>query len=168
MNEKNKTYNSEENEMEIPEVLKNVNKSSLFPVPEKYFDGLPSKIQERVFAKDQKSVRMRTFPGLVQKRILIPVVSMFFIVALFFIFNRDKGFNDEYQFTGINLEETMDQYPEFFEDMDEYTMIEVLITSSDNMDDPASAIWSDSSITNQEILDYFDEENIDVEYLYNL
>lgn len=54
MNEKNKTYNSEENEMEIPEVLKNVNKSSLFPVPEKYFDGLPSKIQERVFAKIKK------------------------------------------------------------------------------------------------------------------
>lgn len=167
MSKKDKTYHSNENMMEIPEVLKNVNKTSPFPVPDKYFEVFPAKIQGRVFNTEQKSVRNRTLLTSKKKLVFVPALSVVMIIVLFIIFNRGTV-EDEFQFAGINLEETLDQYPEFFEDFEEETLIGILISASDENDFDASSVWSDTSITRDEILDYLEDENVDIEYLYNL
>ena len=152
-----------------PELSK-INKENPFRVPKDYFNELPIAIQSKVSKSKQISVWERFIQLFKQPKysISFATVAATFIVALALFINPDV--QEEDFISGITVEDIINEYPEFISSIDESMIIELLFVDNnyDIEDYFNTNIESDSSISEDDIIDYLSDENFDTELIYNL
>ena len=152
-----------------PELSK-IKKENPFRVPKNYFNELPMAIQQKVSKSKQISVWER-FTQLIKKpeySITFAIVATAFIVALALFIKPDVQ-KDEF-ISEITVEDIIKEYPEFISSIDESMIIELLFVDNNyEIEDYFNTnIESDSSISEDDIIDYLSDENFDTELFYNL
>jgi hypothetical protein len=151
----------------IGDELKKIPKESPFSVPSDYFESLPEIIQSRLSGSEQKPVRFWTIKYKVTAS-MISIILAVMLIASYFLWNDSNGSVDPELFSGISLEEMLIQYPDYFLDIDEDLLIEVLLSSESPTSLTESDIQFDSTLTNEDIIRYLEEEDIDTEQIVNL
>ncbi|HOV11638.1 MAG TPA: hypothetical protein PLT47_05650 [Bacteroidales bacterium] len=149
-----------------------------FKVPENYFEDLPHHIQERI----KTSCKTATKKNLCVKYFLYPAVAAAAVAALLLVFWINKPGTDTKNavLSSLNLsEKSITAYLE--EEVDENSLIDmcsdsVTICSAEEIPDislpaydeeapqsPGTAITFDSTIKNNDIIDYLVSENFEPE-----
>lgn len=172
MSKEKMKYNIDEfdNLEELAPGLSKIKKENPFRVPDGYFDKLPMIIQEKITKTKSVSIWEQFFLLLKQPKysVSLAVATMAIVIALF-VFVKPDG--QEYQFlSDITIEDILRENPELIYSMDETLIIEVLLAENgeDIQDYYDYNIKSDTSISDDEIIDYLSDENFDTELIYNL
>jgi len=165
-------YNLDEfdNLDELAPGLSKIKKENPFRVPDGYFDKLPNIIQEKIIKPNTVSVWEQFFLLMKQPKysVSLAVATMAIVLALF-IFVKPDVHEDEF-LSDITIEDILRENPELIYSMDKSLIIEVLLAENgeDIRDYYDYNIESDTSISDDEIIDYLSDENFDTELIYNL
>ncbi|MCF8367987.1 MAG: hypothetical protein K9G76_03020 [Bacteroidales bacterium] len=166
---KNNTHKDKNTEKEdifpLAGIQKNMNP---FEVPVNYFETLPGKIQARINKEDQGNAsdsRVIKFKSrYIYASLAAAMVALLVTFGIYF-FQEDT----QDTFPEITLNDVLNDYPELIEYMDESLLIETILASSTGELDYSIIDFSnDSSITDEEIFDYLNDEDYSEEILYNL
>ncbi|MCB2220795.1 MAG: hypothetical protein KQI35_10400 [Bacteroidetes bacterium] len=151
----------------IPDELKKIPKGEPFSVPSNYFDSLPEIIQGRVSAMEQKPVRFWHIKRKIAAS-FISIVAVVILITSYLLWFDKNGSNDSELFSEITLDEMLVLYPNFFQDIDEDALIEVLVSSETSNSMTESGIIFDTTLTDEDIIRYLEEEDISTEQIVNL
>lgn len=172
METKNDKYNSENknNSKEIATQFSSIEKLNPFQVPDKYFEDLPSVIQEKA-AQTEVSVFSSMFKwvsGHPKYSISLGMATISIVLLIVFISQPQN--KSSVSFADITIEDILIESPEFIYYMDESEIIDVMIALSDidlnsfYLPD----LETDNDITEEDLIDYLDNENFETNILYNL
>ncbi len=172
MSKEKMKYNLDEldNLDELAPGLSKIKKENPFRVPDGYFDKLPNIIREKIIKPNTVSVWEQFFLLLKQPKysMSLAVATMAIVLALF-VFVKPDGQEDQF-LSDITIEDILRENPELIYSIDESLIIEVLLAENgeDIRDYYDYNIKSDTSISDDEIIDYLSDENFDTELIYNL
>ena len=157
---KRKIYNPEEELKNLAPNLSSIIKENPFSVPEDYFEHLSSKLSTKIsephnVEKNKNAKRMVSRSQFVY---IMAAASIAIFISVFVLLNRNDS--SENYLSGITLEQILEETPEIIESLDDYLLVEILVTISD---DDIGNVYSDdllydSTLTNDEII-RFDIEN---------
>jgi hypothetical protein len=148
--------------------------SEVFKVPEGYFDSLPSRIRDGISAQTQHDLRPSFFRGLMATRkVWIPAlaVAIAFIAIYLLVPGQQNAKESLAEINDtLNFRENYDASYAGEVNFDEYAAIYQMIEDKDIEDDlPASFITtSNDGISNDDICDYLQEQDLDTEVLVEL
>ena len=153
-----------------PELSK-IKKDNPFKVPDDYFDKLPEAIREKVASVTKKISIFEQFLLRFKQPKYSITTGLAFILIVVALFVFIKPADKEIQFlSDITIDDILEESPELIYDMDESIILEVLF--ADNTDETydyfESDIYNDTTINEDEIIDYLSDENFETELLYNL
>lgn len=157
---------------EIAPELAKMNKSNPFLVPGNYFEKLPVEILN----KTRRSKRF-SFPEVIQSLFLkrkfnlaVAFTGLIVIIAII-IFNKSEDISVNNQFfSNITLDDVLLESPEIIEYMDESLIVETLFAGSDQVIDfnSSNEFENDSSISEDDLINYLSDEEIATELIYEL
>jgi len=159
------------NSKDFASELIKIEKEDPFNVPDGYFEKLANNIQEQVSSRSERIPiieQILIFLKQPKYSLATGFVIVLIIVGLFvFIKPADKEIQ---LFSDITIEDILEESPELIYDMDESIILEVLF--ADNGDDIynyfENDVFTDTTISDDEIIDYLIDENIETELIYNL
>ena len=165
-------YNPDEinNLQELAPGLSEIKKENPFKVPDGYFDGLPMKIQEKVSQPNTVSIWEQLIMVIRQPKYSVSFVfAIVAIIVALIVFVKPKVQESIY-LPDITIEDVLRGNPELIYNLDESTIIEIMFaeTGNDVLNYFDNNIKSDSSITEDDIINYLSDENFETELLYNL
>jgi len=143
-----------------------------FSVPADYFGTLPTQIQERIaenkriplFAKLSIHIKQPVYS------FSIAGIAAIIFIAILIISNPDK--NQDFQMPAFTLEEILNSEPEIIFEMSESQLIEALMAENDYTDNMESfsgfATEKDTSISDDDIIEYLSDEELNETFIYNL
>ncbi len=166
-NKKNEHINFEDS---IPELNK-IKKENPFAVPEGYFDSLPTSIQEKIESHSHKLSIFEQILTLFKqpKYSVTAVLTIAILIVVMFVFIKPSEKETPF-FSDITIDDIINEYPEFIYDLDESTIIEILYAENgqDTYDFFENDIYTDTTITDDDIIEYLEDENVETELIYNL
>lgn len=165
----NKTYKTNNEKLEdLSPFLASLKKENPFQAPENFFEELPEKINNRIqLEKSNENRGIRKLFGRPIYYLATAAASILILVAIWIFTNEKQPVTD--LFSEISFEILMDESPELIEYMDEDDLIDALfVYSSETIEFSDIKLDSDTSLTEDDIFDYLDDENISNELLYNL
>lgn len=166
----NKTHKTNNEKLkEISPFVASLKRNNPFQVPENYFEELPDKIKARLEknkTNTKSGIKSRPIKPLFY--ITTAAASILIFLSVWFFTNREKEM--PVSFTDITFETLMNESPELIEYIDENTLIDALfVYSTEAIEFSDVSLDSDSSLTNEDIFEYLDnDEEISSELLYNL
>lgn len=161
------THRDFKNEQEIEsQVLSGLKKENPFQVPVSYFEKLPERITEAVHLSSHKKSVFPEFRFVShQSWVYVSGIAVLFVL-MFFIFRpspEQPTINNV-----VTLEQIFIEKPEWFENMTDYELIETLFVISDGELNIELETLTYDNISDDEIFNYIDKENITSDLLYNL
>ncbi len=143
-----------------------------FSVPADYFETLPTQIQERI--AESKRIPFFTKLSIHIKQpvysISISGIAAIIFIAILFFYNSDR--NQDLQIPAFTLEEILNSEPEIIFEMSESQLIEALMAENDYTDNMESfsgfATEKDTSISDDDIIEYLSDEELNETFIYNL
>ena len=151
--------------------LNKIKKQNSFKVPDGYFEELPTAIQEKVLTKSKGISIFEQFLILLKQPRYSLTTGLAFILIIIGLFVFIKPADQEFQlFSDITIDDILEESPELIYDMDESIIIEILFAENgqETYDYYENEIYTDTTITEGEIIDYLSDENFETELIYNL
>ncbi len=165
-------YKPDENNnlQELAPEFSKIKKENSFKVPDGYFDSLPMKIQEKV--SEPKTISIWEQLSIIIRQPKYSVSFVFattLIIVPLIIFIKPEVQQSLY-LSDITIEDVLRGNPELIYNLDESDIIEIMLAevSKDDPDYIDNNVKSDSSITDEDIINYLSDENFETELLYNL
>lgn len=168
LNEKH-TYNQNDDLEDLAPKLSGLKKENPFKVPDNYFDELPEIIQAKMnsVSEENKMKGIRFIFSRTQNVITLAAASIVILLAIFILLRNDSG-NTDY-FSGITLENILEENPEMIESMEDYLLVDVMLTASDYLEEEnfIDNMDFDSTLHTDDMINYLSDDEIETELLYN-
>jgi hypothetical protein len=154
-----------------PELAK-MNKTNPFMVPGNYFEKLPDEIMNKIRIPKRISPSELLYSIFLMRKLnfAIIVTGIILILAIL-IFNKSGDISANNQFlSNITLDDLLRENPEIIEYMDETLIVETLFAGSDQVIDfnSSNEFENDSSISEDDLINYLSDEEIATELMYEL
>ena len=152
-----------------PEFFK-IKKENSFKVPDGYFNSLPMKIQELVSEPKTASIWEQLIMVIRQPKYSVSFVFATTIIIVALIIFIKPEVQERLYFSDITFEDVLRGNPELIYNLNESDIIEIMFAEvgSDDSDYFDDNVKSDSSITDEDIINYLSDENFETKLLYNL
>ena len=157
MNEQNEISELEELKKLAP-TLSSLKKENHFSVPQNYFDEFPMKIKSRI---DEQANASKSFSlsWLFNYKVLAPTgTCVVLILAGLFLYNPTQSIELE-ELTAEEIEASFEYYG--YPSIDDELLAELYYTEETENESPTNI-----ELTEEEIIDYLLDENVDVSQLY--
>ncbi|MCB0806582.1 MAG: hypothetical protein KDC05_12350 [Bacteroidales bacterium] len=172
MSEKNAHINNNPDRQEIDRNLSNTfGRVNPFVTPQGYFENLPQQIMKRIrkeeAGKKNSGLNVLFKPYSIAAISLAAAALLFIAYVLFIPGDEEKA----ERISAISLDELLEYNPEYITDMDEWLLIETLYADNETEaypDDYDQSLDFDSTITNDDILNYMIENDLSETFYENL
>jgi len=166
---KNNTYNQADKLKELAPKLSEVGKKNPFNVPENYFEELSKNIQSRIDEGIEKKHKptVKFLFSKTQMIVSLAAASVIIFISLLFFLNNESVSPD--YFSGITIDHILDESPELIEMMDDYLLVDVMITASENLGEEnyIDNMDFDSTLKTDDMIEYLSDDEIETNLFYN-
>lgn len=168
------THTNQENEakQKFSKLLSEGKGKELFSVPAGYFENLSTNIQERIAKDERIPLFSRIIVHIKQPVWSVSLAGIAVLIFMAILFFPGSNNNPDLKTPTFTLEEILNSEPGIIYEMDESQLIEALAATNENEDisKPGQGIGtkSDSSFSDDDIIDYLLENDIDESIIYNL
>jgi hypothetical protein len=172
MKNKKEIFESTENDSleELAPTLSSHGNREDFKVPEGYFEKLPSEILLKISQHRNASNTRKVIAIFRQPRYAVAAVLIVMLVVAAAFFFRKSVDVTQVTLTDFTLEDIMQENPDLIESIDETLLLETLASGSaeglSNYLDSTAII--NHNMTDDEIRDYLDDENLNTGILFDL
>jgi len=151
--------------------LNRIKRDNPFMVPDGYFDKLPTSIQEKIESESHKSPNFEQIVTLFKqpKYSVTAGLTIVILIVAMVVFIKPSDKETQF-FSDITIDDIIDEYPEFIYYLDESIILEVLFAENgeDTYDYFRNDIYTDTTLTEDEIIDYLSDEKFETDLIYNL
>jgi hypothetical protein len=152
--------------------LAKLDKKNPFRVPANYFDELPG----RIMAKRRHTGKTSVIEGLMpffshpKYQLALVVGSLALVFSVLFIYNPWKADVSDQFLSNITLDDLLRESPEIIAEMENYLFIEILIAdqTGEIIYSTGKSLEKDSSLSEEDLINYLKEEEISTELIYEL
>lgn len=143
----------------IHKQLQKLKDTSIFPLPEEYFEDLPLRISERVSGRETGN------NGIFGWSFHRPVWSisfvMVFVIAFFLFFlPNERNSQQGSFFDNVNIEEMISANPEFIFEVSEYEIIDGLVANNEDFSEKIDI--NAVEIPEDDIIEFLDNSDLDL------
>ena len=165
----NNTYNPDEELKDLAPILFSIKKENPFKVPDGYFESISSKIASRISEPQDVKINKGLKQMISRTRFVVSLAAASVLIFLSIFLLKNRNISDADLFSGITLEQILEEEPAIIESLDEYFLLEILVAISDEDagDIFESDLFYDSILTDDGIIDFLSDDEIDTDIIYN-
>jgi hypothetical protein len=165
---KNNPYNQNDELKGMAPKLSEIKKRNPFKVPDNYFDGLQGRIQSQIEKEQGANGSQKVKSLFSQTRLIISLAaaSVVIFISIFLFLNNGSDMPD--YFSGITIDHILEESPELIEMMDDYLLVEVMLTANENLGDENYIDYMDfdSTLHTDDMINFLSDDEIETDLFY--